>query len=158
MLNDLPPWPNSNTDNKDTTYEDWVDKVMVNKLEVRDNDSLGDWPGEARHLPEFFYQKYLPDMRVFPEQQCNGSISRTESQEFDLQRTRSESATTDDSDEFDIATIDSSDTDMLWQFSNRSFAAANGNMSRIKKPQTRPPGSPEIRYHLLQENVTLCIY
>lgn len=69
-------------------YGKWVDKIMVNKLEsgIVDDDSLRDWERDGGQLPNFFYQRSLPNIRK-------------ESQEFELQRSRFDS----DSDDLEIA-------------------------------------------------------
>lgn len=96
------------------SYEDWVDKVMVNKLESNSFDRQPEDSMNQTHLPDFFY----PGHRKL----YSGNV---------ISRTRSESATTDDSDEFDIATIDSS--------SDNGYVGGNVDVLMIKKAQSRIP-------------------
>ncbi|XP_042515804.1 kinesin-like protein KIN-14I isoform X2 [Macadamia integrifolia] len=136
-------------DEKETGSGDWVDKVMVNKQEVvyGDEKPLGCWDGENGQLPEHFYQRFLLDSKVYPEKRYNRvGGNRKESQDFDLQRSRFDTATTYDSDELEVATSDSSEPDMLWQFNNPKVTRIpNGVGSKIKKPQPKAYKSPEIR-------------
>ncbi|KAK1317036.1 Kinesin-4 [Acorus calamus] len=152
MATDSPPWPDSNhlqnfpksDDDKEMGFGDWIDKTVVNKQEslIRgQNDSLRDWQGNGTQLPEFFYQSYLPD------QLCGrDATSRKEGHDFDIQRSRFESASTDGSDELEIATSDSSEADMLWQYNlPRVTTTVNGGVPRSKKPVPKPGRSPDIR-------------
>ncbi|KAK1278698.1 Kinesin-4 [Acorus gramineus] len=152
MATDSPPWPDSNhlqnfpkgDDDKEMGFGDWIDKTVVNKQEslIRgQNDPLRDWQGNGTQLPEFFYQSYLPD------QLCGrDATGRKEGHDFDIQRSRFESASTDGSDELEIATSDSSEADMLWQYNlPRVTATVNGGVPRSKKPVPKPGRSPDIR-------------
>ncbi|KAK1293621.1 Kinesin-4 [Acorus calamus] len=152
MATDSPPWPDSNhlqnfpksDDDKEMGFGDWIDKTVVNKQEslIRgQNDPLRDWQGNGTQLPEFFYQSYLPD------QLCGrDATGRKEGHDFDIQRSRFESASTDGSDELEIATSDSSEADMLWQCNlPRVTATVNGGVPRSKKPVPKPGRSPDIR-------------
>lgn len=142
-----PPWPDNSprtdfqkSDEKETNCGDWVDKLMVNKQDAINGDNpFRRWDGNSGPLPEFLYPSYLPDMRIYSDLQYTRQGSRKESREY-------ETAMTDDSDELDVATSDSSEADMLWQFNlSKVTNAANGFGSRTKKPQTMPMKSPEIR-------------
>ncbi|MQL89338.1 hypothetical protein Taro_021923 [Colocasia esculenta] len=148
-----PPWPDNNSssssiqrgEENENDLGDWVDKVMVNRQEsiVSDDNSLGDWDGEATRLPDLFYQRCLPDMKIYSDPLYNrNGISRQGSQDsrgFDI-------ATTD-SEEQDLARSDSSEADVLWQFnlSTKSTSVVTGSVSRIKKPPQKPAKSPDIR-------------
>lgn len=96
------------------SYEDWVDKVMVNKLESNSFDWRPEDAMNQTRLPYFFYPGH--------HKLSSGNV---------ISRTRSESATTDDSDEFDIATIDSS--------SDNGYVGGNADVLRMKKAQSRRP-------------------
>ncbi|KAM0883467.1 hypothetical protein ACQ4PT_031614 [Festuca glaucescens] len=120
--NDSPSWPDSNSrvnfqmgEERETVCGDWVDKVVVNN-----NHSLGDWEGDNAALPDFFYQRYHSGLRD------------------EQQRPRFCSTNTDDSDDIDVATSDSSESDALWQFNVQSMnTPVIQNGSKIKKPQTK---------------------
>eukprot|EP00268_Persea_americana_P053009 TRINITY_DN5978_c1_g1_i2.p1 TRINITY_DN5978_c1_g1~~TRINITY_DN5978_c1_g1_i2.p1 ORF type:complete len:1031 (-),score=209.55 TRINITY_DN5978_c1_g1_i2:277-3369(-) len=147
VASNSPRWPDNprtdfqKGDERETNSGDWVDKLMVNK---QDAISGGDnpfrrWDGNSGPLPEFLYPSYLPDMRIYSDLQYTRQGSRKESREY-------ETAMTDDSDELDVATSDSSEADILWQFNlSKVTNAVNGVGSKTKKPQTMPVKSPEIR-------------
>ncbi|WOL10299.1 kinesin-4-like isoform X1 [Canna indica] len=155
VTNDSPPWPDSSSrmnlpvrDDKDFVSGDWVDKIMVNKqdIAIRDDSSMIDWEGD-NGTPDLFYQRYLPDMVVYPDKQHHkNSMKRKDSYELEMHRSRSYYAATDDSDDLDIATSDSSEADMLWQFNIQNVrTTTNEGGSRIKNPQPKPTKSPDIR-------------
>ncbi|CAM0872838.1 unnamed protein product [Alopecurus aequalis] len=120
--NDSPSWPDSNSrvnfqmgEERETVCGDWIDKVVVNN-----NHSLGDWEGDNAALPDFFYQRYHSGLRD------------------EQQRPRFCSTNTDDSDDIDVATSDSSESDALWQFNVQSMnTSVIQSGSKIKKPQTK---------------------
>ncbi|VAH90067.1 unnamed protein product [Triticum turgidum subsp. durum] len=120
--NDSPSWPDSNSrvnfqmgEERETVCGDWVDKVVVNN-----NHSLGDWEGDNTALPDFFYQRYHSGLRD------------------EQQRPRFCSTNTDDSDDIDVATSDSSESDALWQFNVPSInSSVIQSGSKIKKPQPK---------------------
>ncbi|KAJ8467577.1 hypothetical protein OPV22_030129 [Ensete ventricosum] len=154
--NDSPPWPDSSSrmnlpvrDDKEIVSGDWVDKIMVNKLDtaVMDDNPMIDWEGDSGTLPDFFYQRCVSDMRIYPDKQCHKSaMRRKDSYELDMQRSHSYYVATDDSDDQDIATSDSSEADMLWQFSLQNVhITGNESGSRIKKPQPKFTQSSDIR-------------
>ncbi|CAL9206860.1 unnamed protein product [Musa hybrid cultivar] len=94
-------------------------------------DSLRGWEGDNLHMPDSFYQGYVPDvMRVYG----------------DHHRSWANSIATDDSDDLDLATSDSSEQDMLSQYNlpkSNSNAVIGG--SKIKRPQSGPVKSSETR-------------
>nr|GFB22241.1 kinesin-like protein KIN-14I isoform X1 [Tanacetum cinerariifolium] len=103
LLGNSPPWPPVSSpgemyadDDRDIgSSGDWVDKVMVNKLDGA-RGTTGSWEAENSRL------FYLPEQsyNMFPG--GNG---------FEI-------ATTDDLDELDAATSDSSEPDLLWQYNH----------------------------------------
>lgn len=134
-----PPWPQVNSsgfgfqreDERERGNGDWVDKVMVNKQEsfhLRDANQHANWEGDNRQLPDSFYQRYLVD-----------SSKKDGHQEYDTQRSRFDTATTDDSDDVEAATSDSSEPDMLWQFNPPKVPTTTPTKiaSKIKKPQPK---------------------
>ncbi|XP_057962403.1 kinesin-like protein KIN-14I [Malania oleifera] len=150
LLMGSPPWPPAGNpglnfqkeDDRETGSGDWVDKVMVNKHDSL--DSLGHWEEENRQLPEMFYQKYLPDpSKIYPEQPYNKfSATKKDSRECDAQRVRYET----DSDDFEAATSDSSETDLLWQLNvSKVTNIPNGLGLKTKSPPPKPAKSLETR-------------
>uniref|UniRef100_A0A804L8K5 Kinesin-like protein n=1 Tax=Musa acuminata subsp. malaccensis TaxID=214687 RepID=A0A804L8K5_MUSAM len=94
-------------------------------------DSLRGWEGDNLHMPDSFYQGYVPDvMRVYG----------------DHHRSWANSMATDDSDDLDFATSDSSEQDMLSQYNlpKSNSNAVNGG-SKIKRPQSGPVKSSQTR-------------
>lgn len=144
----LTPWPESSPrngsrkgDEQETSSGDWVDKLVVNKQDVIcEGDSPSRcWDVNNGPLPEIFYPSYIPDMQIYKDQQYDRQESRKESGEY-------ETEITDDSDELEIATSDSSEADMLWQFNlPKVTKPESGVGSRIKKPQIIPVKSPSMR-------------
>ncbi|KAJ7973303.1 Kinesin-like protein [Quillaja saponaria] len=127
MLKHSPPRPplasprmNKKEDDKESVSGDWVDKIMVNKDDLinrEDHNLLGSWEGDSRQLPD----------------------------EFDVYKSRFEMSTTDDSDEFDAATSDSSEPDLLWQLNLKVTNIPNGLASKGKKSHPKPAKNPETR-------------
>lgn len=112
---------------------DWVDKVMVNKLDGA-RGTVGSWEAENSRLSDSFYQKYLPEQSYNMFQSGNG---------FDV-------ATTDDLDELDAATSDSSEPDLLWQYNHSKLPTfSNGNMPKLNNLNAKPIRSPDLRYFLV---------
>ncbi|OAY83717.1 Kinesin-4 [Ananas comosus] len=157
LATDPPPWPDTSPkvnfqigNDKEMVLGEWVDKVMVNKHEqsVRDENPMEDWEREGAPLPDFFYQRYCSDTRAYSDQLYHRNAARRkESHEIEVQRTRFySSVANDDSDELDIATSDSSEADMLWQFNFPNInSSGNEGGSMIKKPQKKTTKSPDIR-------------
>ncbi|XP_039146215.1 kinesin-like protein KIN-14F [Dioscorea cayenensis subsp. rotundata] len=112
-----------------------------------DDDSPRDWEGDNGNAPDFFYKRYQPDTRDLLEQQYNRNIGgRNENHEYEVQRNRFDNVATDDSDDLDVATSDSSEADMLWQFNlPKVTGTPNGVGTRIKKHQVKLMNSPDIR-------------
>ncbi|XP_059652350.1 kinesin-like protein KIN-14I [Cornus florida] len=155
LLTESPPWPPIDSpglkeDEKEVGSGNWVDKVMVNKQDGvgRDEISPGRWVEENRQLPEMFYQRFASDpSKIYPEQSFNKlSANRKDSQDYEAQRNRYETATTDESDDFEAATSDSSEPDFLWQLNVPKVSnIPNGLGSKIKRPNAKQTKIPEIR-------------
>ncbi|XP_072953882.1 kinesin-like protein KIN-14Q [Typha angustifolia] len=130
-------WPDrspglQDADDKELQAGDWVDNVVMDKLEASSNGGSfsSQWGGDSVQLPNFFYQGYVPDVRVYQDPQRNGT----------------ESIATDDSDDFEFATSDSSEQDMLWQYNvPKATGAVNGVGSKIKTPQAKLKKDSHIR-------------
>ncbi|KAJ6928650.1 kinesin-like protein KIN-14G [Populus alba x Populus x berolinensis] len=130
-------------DDKESVSGDWVDKVMVNRLDAarRDENPAGQWEVDSRQLPGMFYQVYARDpSKIYPEQPYKSPQNTKDNQEYDAQRSRFEMASTDDSDELEAATSDSSEPDLLWQ-SNipRMTSLPNPNVLGSKTKKTTNP-------------------
>ncbi|XP_017699646.3 kinesin-like protein KIN-14P [Phoenix dactylifera] len=136
------PWPEScpviqKMDDKETSSGEWVDKVIINKHEVviGVEDSPRDSEGDDTQPAVYSYKKISPDAGIYNEQHRN----------------QAESVASDDSDDLDLAASDSSEQDMLWQFSiPKPTAAVSAVGSRIKKPQTKPIKSLHVGTSLIQ--------
>ncbi|KAK4741616.1 hypothetical protein SAY87_025204 [Trapa incisa] len=123
------PWPpvpsqTFGEDEKEIGMGQWEDKVMVNK---QDGLSLGCWDSRTGNLSDDFYQEYLKDSsNIFPQQTYNMFIGGN----------RFSNTVTDDAmDDLDAATSDSSEPDLLWQFSQTKLnGIANGSALMAAKP------------------------
>ncbi|KAF6141314.1 hypothetical protein GIB67_024398 [Kingdonia uniflora] len=160
LLMNSPPWsPANNTtrlnfqEETETGTRDWVDKVMVNKQDSLNGNGIpiGHWEGENKQLPESFFQRYLLDSRVYPEQQHDSKLTSVKKgmHDYDMQRSRFDTATTttESSDDFEAANSDSSEQDLLWQFNppkSTSIPAPNGIGSKIKRTLSKPARSPDL--------------
>uniref|UniRef100_A0A0D9VT36 Kinesin motor domain-containing protein n=1 Tax=Leersia perrieri TaxID=77586 RepID=A0A0D9VT36_9ORYZ len=144
--NDSPSWPDSVSranfqmgEERETIGGEWIDKVVVNNI-----NSVGDWEGDSAALPDFFYQRYHSGTR--DKQYLRNNSRKKDGNEFEQQRPRFYSTNTDDSDDIDIATSDSSESDALWQFNVQSInSSISENGSKIKKPQTKLRESSDTR-------------
>jgi kinesin family member C2/C3 len=143
--NDSPSWPDSNLrvnfqmgGERETVGGDWIDKVEVN------NTSVGDWEEDNVALPDFFYQRYHSGVRDKQYQRSN--TSQKDDHEFEQQRPRFYCINTDDSDDIDMATSDSSESDALWQLNVQSISnSISDTRSKIKKPQAKIRESADSR-------------
>ncbi|KAJ6762608.1 KINESIN-LIKE PROTEIN KLP-3 [Salix purpurea] len=145
-----PPWPiasshsmSAKEDDRESVSSDWVDKVMMNRLDSanRDENPAGQWEVDSTQSPEMFYQSYARDpSKIYPEQPYKSPPNTRDSQEYDAQRGRFEIASTDESDELEAATSDSSEPDLLWQ-SNipRMSSLPNPNVLGSKTKKTTYP-------------------
>ncbi|CAI8603740.1 unnamed protein product [Vicia faba] len=144
ILTNSPSWPPVNSpvqncveDDKETGTGEWVDKVMVNKLDVnKTGNMLGCWEADNGNLSEEFYQKYLPDSsKVYSERSYNMFMRGNQ---FNI-------AGSDDTDDVDAATSDSSEHDLLWQFNHSKVTnIANGNESKGRRLVSKSAKSPEL--------------
>jgi len=144
-LTNSPPWPPVNSlvqncveDDKETGTGEWVDKVMVNKLDVnKTGNMLGCWEADNGNLSEEFYQKYLQDSsKVYSERSYNMFMRGNQ---FNI-------AGSDDTDDIDAATSDSSEHDLLWQFNHSKVTSvANGNESKGRRFVSKSAKSTELR-------------
>ncbi|XXG80554.1 hypothetical protein AAC387_Pa09g1393 [Persea americana] len=126
-------------DEKDVGSDDWVEKTMVKKNEAGGAPLRRRLEGSNGSLPESFYQKALSEAKIHPEKQYKTQLTRKDSRGY-------ESATTDDSDDLEMASSDCSEGDVLWQCNLPKVSSpANGVGSKNRKPHTRPAKSPDLR-------------
>ncbi|CAK8544377.1 unnamed protein product [Lathyrus sativus] len=152
-----PPWPPINSlvqndieDEKETGSGEWVDKVMVNKLEANktDNNLLGCWQESNGNLSDAFYQTYLQDSsKMYSEQSYNMFMGGDQFNSI--------MASDDNMDEIDAATSDSSEPDLLWQFNHsRLTGLTNGIGSKsIMKSVSKPTKSPQLSKSFVQSSL-----
>ncbi|XWS46601.1 hypothetical protein CRYUN_Cryun14cG0082400 [Craigia yunnanensis] len=149
LLANSPPWPpvispaqNFRDNEKELGSGEWVDKVMVNKQDAigRVGNPLGCWEVENGNLSDVFYQKYLQDSsKNYPEQSYNMLAGGNK---FNM-------AGADDIDDLDAATSDSSEPDLLWQFSQSKLSSiTNGIESKTKKSTSKSARNPELSKNL----------
>lgn len=141
-----PPWPPVNSagqsygeDDREMGSGEWVDKVMVNKQDVtKIENPLEGWEADNGHLSDVFYQKYLQDSsKIYKERSYNMFMGGNQ---FNI-------AGSDDMDDLDAVTSDSSEPDLLWQFNQSKLTSIpNGIGSKAKRPVSKLPKSPELRY------------
>ncbi|KAK8499468.1 hypothetical protein V6N12_011553 [Hibiscus sabdariffa] len=115
---------------------------MVNKQDVinRGGNPLGCWEAENENLSDAFYHNYLHDSsKIYTEQSYNM-----------LTRANGFNTTgSDDIDDIDLATSDSSEPDLLWQFNKTKLSnITNGIESKIKKPTSKLARNPEMSKNL----------
>ncbi|KAK2418764.1 P-loop nucleoside triphosphate hydrolase superfamily protein with CH (Calponiny) domain-containing protein [Trifolium repens] len=144
-----PPWPpvnslgqNDGEDDKETGSGEWVDKVMVNKLDANKTENLLEcWQESNGNLSESFYQTYLQDSsKMYSEQSYNNMFMG--GNQFSSIMMGSD----DNMDEIDAATSDSSEPDLLWQFNHSKLTSlTNGIGSKtIMRSVSKATKSPEL--------------
>ncbi|KAJ3683648.1 hypothetical protein LUZ60_013875 [Juncus effusus] len=139
-----------NNEDKEITNGEWIDKVVVNS--VNNRAAGANWEDD-KSTPDFFYQRYN-------SKDGNNDISKYRRKDMEFYVNNSSSNTnvnnTDESDDLDVATSDSSEADLLWQFNVPSFNAnnninniisnnSNEGVSKIKKPQVKTRESSDMR-------------
>lgn len=129
----------------------WVDKVMLNKQNSgrKDDTPTGKQWSKVGQSPNMSPQRYPRDAaKVYPEQPVNkGFTNKNDSSDHEMNRTRYEATTTDESD---AAASDCSEPDVPWQPSipkPTNIPTATG--SKLKKPTPRNAKSQETRYTML---------
>jgi kinesin family protein C2/C3 len=154
--NDFPSWLDSSLrlnfqmgDEREVVSGDWIDKVVVNN-----NNSVGDWEGDSTALPDFFYQRYHSGMREQQYQRHN--TRQKDDHEYEQQRPRFYSTNTDDSDDIDMATSDSSESDALWQLNVQSMnSSISESGAKVKKPQAKLRDGADSRYLSLTNKTSI---
>ncbi|KAI6692370.1 hypothetical protein NL676_020080 [Syzygium grande] len=150
MLANSPPWPpvtnpvlNGKDAEKAFVSGEWVDKVMVKKHNAlsRQEHPPVSWEAENGDLPRMFYQRQHPSDPSMVSQNKLSPNEIKNSQDCDVRR---DQCNDNDSDDLEAATSDSSEPDLLWQYS-ASKVAKNGLASRVKKPQAKSAKNKETR-------------
>ncbi|KAJ8772043.1 hypothetical protein K2173_027220 [Erythroxylum novogranatense] len=147
-----PPWTpigtpaqNGKDDDKESISGDWVDQVMLNKHDGINKDE--NFSG-LREFPETFYQKHSrgPSKIYLEQPYIRTPFNKRDNQVVEAQRSRSEMASTDDSDDLEAATSDSSDPDLLWQ-SNLPTMSSHPKIPgpNTKKSNPKPLKATEAR-------------
>jgi len=140
MYRHSPPWPHVNShhavngkdDDKESVSGEWNDKIMNRNDSLTSDDSLvGQWEAESKQFSPLLSPSSLSEhskLCLEPE--------------FEMT-----TMTTDESDELEIATSDSSESDMNWLIqAPKPTALSNGLGSNAKKSiNQRPTKIPEIR-------------
>lgn len=149
-----PSWPrvgiptlSRKEDDRESASGDWVDKIMVNKDDLLSSDDnlLGQCQLDNEQLSENFCEGHQRDpSKIYPEQPLNRlAANKRDNQDFDLQRNRSETATTDESDH-EAAASDCSEPDSSWQ-SNIPKASSIPSGLKPKTKKSRPKTPSKIR-------------
>ncbi|KEH24415.1 kinesin-like protein KIN-14I isoform X1 [Medicago truncatula] len=142
-----PPWPPVNSlgqdngeDEKETGSGEWVDKVMVKKLEANKTENLlGCWQESNGNLSESFYQTYLQDSsKMYSEQSYNMFMGGNQFNSINM-------GSDDNTDEVDAITSDSSEPDLLWQFNHSKLSSlTNGIGTKAMRSVSKATKSPEL--------------
>ncbi|XP_065007115.1 kinesin-like protein KIN-14P [Musa acuminata AAA Group] len=93
---------------------------------IQNEDALSAWEGDNPHVPDSFYQGYIPDVRAFGDQH----------------RSRANCIATEDLDDLDFATSESSEQDVL---SQSNLPKSSNAVDRIKRPQSGSVKSSDVR-------------
>lgn len=146
LLSNSPPWPPVSSpgqhlgeEEREMSSGEWVDKVMVNKLDASHGapNTFGQWEPNNGQMSDVFYQKYLSDSSKSYMDSSYNIFSG--SNQFDA-------ATTEDLDELDAGTSDSSETDLLWQLNQAKFANLTSEIgSKIPKSGPKLGKTPDLR-------------
>ncbi|XP_054801579.1 kinesin-like protein KIN-14G isoform X2 [Prosopis cineraria] len=139
MIMHSPPWPpassqrlNMKEEDKESVSRDWVDKIMVNRNDslTSDDSLVGQWEAESKQSSPLLSPSSLSDTaKVYSEHSFKVTLNKKDSQDYDM-------ATTDDSDDpLEVATSDSSESDLHWQpHVPKPTSKINGIVSKAKKP------------------------
>ncbi|KAH1195857.1 Kinesin-like protein KIN-14I [Glycine max] len=145
MRKNSPPWPpvrsHRKEDDKESISGDWVDKISINRNDslTSDDSLVGQWETESKQSSPMLSPTFLSE----PSKICmDHSLHRKDNQElFDM-------AITDESDELEIATSDSSESDLHWPAhipKPITVSSGLGIKARKKPINLRPTKSLEAR-------------
>ncbi|CAL9093900.1 unnamed protein product [Musa textilis] len=93
---------------------------------IQNEDTLSAWEGDNPHVPDSFYQGYIPDVGAFRDQHRSGTNS----------------IATEDLDDLDFATSESSEQDVL---SQSNLPKSSNAVKRVKRPQSGAAKSSDVR-------------
>ncbi|XP_073303972.1 kinesin-like protein KIN-14I [Primulina huaijiensis] len=140
LLGNSPPWPpvcsphqNNGEDDGELGSGEWVDKLMVNRLDPNNGaeEIIGRWETNSVNMSDVLYSS-----KFYPGKQHDLFSSKNQ---FVVN-------TADDLEVVDAATSDSSEPGLLWQFNHSNLGNfSNGIDSRIQKPDKKQVINPEIR-------------
>lgn len=135
-----PPWLpigspglSGKEDDKESVSGEWVDKVMVKSVVIREENPPVSWEVAEKktEIPRMFYSSFIPDpSKIYPE-----------IQHHDFQRTKYDVAADHESD----ATSDSSEADLLSQYNASKIAKSGLGPKNAKRPQLKSAKGTEVR-------------
>lgn len=150
------PWPHvsinkvngiGKEDDKELISGDWIDKFTMNRNDslTSDDSLVSQWEEESKQFSPLLSPSSLAEPpKLYMEQ----SSHKKDGQEFEeLCRHGCEMAITDESEELEIATSDSSESDLNWlSHAAKPTGPSNGTGSKTKKSTNlRPTKSLETR-------------
>ncbi|KAF7817955.1 kinesin-like protein KIN-14I [Senna tora] len=151
MITHTPPWPpagnrrvNRKEEDKELVCGDWIDKVIVNRNDslTSDDSLVGQWEAESKQSSPMMSPNYLSEpSKICLEHSFKVTLHKKDSQDYDM-------ATTDDSDDpLEVATSDSSESDLHWQLHMpKATGIPTISGSKAKKPTNlKPARTPETR-------------
>ncbi|TKY61548.1 Kinesin-4 protein [Spatholobus suberectus] len=151
MRRNSPPWPHvrshAKEDDKESISGDWVDKISMNRNDslTSDDSLVGQWEAESKQSSPMLSPTYLSEpSKIYPDH----SLHRKDNQDYeDLHRHGFDMATTDESDDHEIATSDSSESDLHWpSHIPKPITVSSGLGAKAKKSTNlRPAKNPEAR-------------
>ncbi|KAL5135922.1 Kinesin-like protein KIN-14G [Glycine soja] len=145
MRKNSSPWPpvrsHGKEEDKESISGDWVDKISINRNDslTSDDSLVGQWEAESKQSSPMSSPTFLSE----PSKIClDHSLHRKDNQElFDM-------ATTYESDELEIATSDSAESDLHWPAhipKPITVSSGLGIKARKKPINLRPTKSLEAR-------------
>ncbi|KAI4367837.1 hypothetical protein MLD38_016461 [Melastoma candidum] len=159
MLANSPPWANSASspllsgkdDDKESVTGEWVDKAMVKKHdgENREETPHGWEPNSLELLNGLFQRSHSDPLMIYPEHESANNLLSS------LPETASEEL-----DDVEVATHDSSETDLRWQYNPSKLpknaggggGGGGGGGTRHKKPPAKKGKNRDIRRVCLPKN------
>ncbi|XP_020573505.1 kinesin-like protein KIN-14P isoform X2 [Phalaenopsis equestris] len=126
------PWSNSSPglgeEDMKTGSGEWVDKVVVNnrsRTPSKEDDTMQE---------QMLFQRYLNEMRVFPEQHASSSAAGKKGGSHELQQNRFYP----DLEDFENSASDSSEVELRSRLSvSKIPGMAEVGLSKLKRPQTK---------------------
>ncbi|KAL6958697.1 hypothetical protein U1Q18_045215 [Sarracenia purpurea var. burkii] len=145
LLGNSPSWPpasspvgrNFRQEDKETGSDEWVDKVMVNRQNVVHGVHYPSvhWEADNGPMSDVFYQKYLSDSSKTYSEPSYSIFAG--SNQF-------ETATIDGLYDLDAYTSDSSEPDLVWQFSHAKLTNLTNEIGlKVRKHNPKPSKGSE---------------